>query len=56
MSKPAPQKKASVLSELSKFVDKEVRVKFNGGREGKLSFVVLEMCTPEHSLHHLCKI
>eukprot|EP00729_Bicosta_minor_P004030 gene4030-8940_t len=27
------QKKASVLSQLSKFVDKEIRVKFNGGRE-----------------------
>ena len=30
----ASQKKASVLSQLSKFVDKEIRVKFNGGREG----------------------
>jgi hypothetical protein len=28
------KKKASVLSQLTKFVDKEIRVKFNGGREG----------------------
>lgn len=32
------QKKASVLSQLSKFVDKEIRVKFNGGREGVFPF------------------
>ena len=38
---PAPErkKKESIL-DLTKFVDKGIRVKFNGGREGSLPFLL----------------